>query len=184
MPPHESLKDRSLLQDRSLLPDPQGSLFLLPGTLEFGVRLIDETLCRPPDGPAASCKVPFSHSMIRLRSIHLATFWAHPAGQEPSHVSPMRCQLFMRRCRRFKCFDVPSLGQCHNSKFRNSLSVMHRNEESCNDSPQPLGLWIGGLGTQYPRHLLRPEKLDTFVKHLYDIEIPGSDRCFLWPNGN
>lgn len=57
---------------------------------------------------------------------------------------------------------------------------MHRNEESCNDSSQPLGLWIAGLGSQYPRHLLGPETLDGFVQCLYDVEIPGSDSCFLW----
>ena len=61
---------------------------------------------------------------------------------------------------------------------------MHVNEKSSNASPQPLGLWIVGLGSQYPRHLLGPEKLDSFVGRLYDVEVPGSDRCFLWQNGN
>jgi len=61
---------------------------------------------------------------------------------------------------------------------------MHVNEKSRNASTQPLGLWIVGLGSQYPRHLLGPEKLDSFVKRLYDVEIPGSDVCFFSLDSN
>ena len=39
-------------------------------------------------------------------------------------------------------------------------------------SPVP-GLWIAGIGAQYPPHLLGPEKLDRFAKKFYDIESPG-----------
>jgi hypothetical protein len=51
---------------------------------------------------------------------------------------------------------------------------MHRREDTPMFSSQSLGLWIVGLGTQYPSHLLGPEKLDAFVERFYDVENPGS----------
>jgi hypothetical protein len=39
-------------------------------------------------------------------------------------------------------------------------------------SPVP-GLWITGLGAQYPPYIFGPEKLDQIVKKLYDVENPG-----------
>lgn len=39
-------------------------------------------------------------------------------------------------------------------------------------SPAP-GLWITGLGSQYPPYLLGPENLDRFAKRFYDVENPG-----------
>lgn len=35
------------------------------------------------------------------------------------------------------------------------------------------GLFITGLGVQYPAYLLGPEKLDAFARRFYDIERPG-----------
>ena len=35
------------------------------------------------------------------------------------------------------------------------------------------GLYITGLGSQYPPFLLYPEKLEGFVKKWYDIDSPG-----------
>lgn len=43
---------------------------------------------------------------------------------------------------------------------------------SCGISPAP-GLWITGLGAQYPPYLLTPEKLDRFARRFYDVESPG-----------
>lgn len=87
----------------------------------------------------------------------------------------------MRRCRRYKCYPFSSQWQRHNLEV---FPIMRRNEESGEGSPQQLGLWIVGLGSQYPQHLFGPEKLDAFVKRLYDVEIPGSDRYFPWLIGN
>lgn len=57
------------------------------------MRLVDDRLCRPPDGHAASCKSPNSRNEISLRPIHLAVFQALSASQEHSHVLFASCQL-------------------------------------------------------------------------------------------
>nr|P0DUK2.1 RecName: Full=Type III polyketide synthase pspB; AltName: Full=Soppiline biosynthesis cluster protein B [Penicillium soppii] len=41
-----------------------------------------------------------------------------------------------------------------------------------NHSPPP-GLYITGLGSQYPPYLLGPEKLEEFAARFYDVESPG-----------
>jgi hypothetical protein len=56
---------------------------------------------------------------------------------------------------------------------------MHRWEDTPTFSSPSLGLWIVGLGTQYPSHLLGPEKLDAFVERFYDVDNPGSARYSL-----
>jgi type III polyketide synthase len=40
-------------------------------------------------------------------------------------------------------------------------------------TPPVPGLWITGVGSQYPAYLLGPEKLDEFAKRFYDVEKPG-----------
>lgn len=37
----------------------------------------------------------------------------------------------------------------------------------------PPGLYITGLGSQYPPYLLGPEKLEEFAARFYDVESPG-----------
>lgn len=39
-------------------------------------------------------------------------------------------------------------------------------------SPVP-DIWITGLGTQYPAHLIGPEKLEKFAERFHDVEAPG-----------
>ena len=39
-------------------------------------------------------------------------------------------------------------------------------------SPVP-NLWIAGLGSQYPPHLLGPERLEEIAKRFYDADKPG-----------
>ncbi|CAD0082805.1 unnamed protein product [Aureobasidium vineae] len=39
-----------------------------------------------------------------------------------------------------------------------------------------LGLWITGLGTQYPPHILDSESLDAFAKRFYDVRSSGIKR--------
>ena len=43
---------------------------------------------------------------------------------------------------------------------------------TCGMSPTP-GLWIAGLGAQYPPYLLGPEKLERFARRFHDVESPG-----------
>lgn len=35
------------------------------------------------------------------------------------------------------------------------------------------GLWIVGLGTQFPENLLRPEELELFARKHYDVKSAG-----------
>lgn len=46
-------------------------------------------------------------------------------------------------------------------------------KRSVPDVHQEPGLWIAGLGTQYPRHLLRPESLEAFAERFYDSDNAG-----------
>lgn len=47
-------------------------------------------------------------------------------------------------------------------------------------SPVP-GLWITGIGSQFPPYLGSPETLDTFAKRFYDVESPGCVSCIHLP---
>ena len=40
-------------------------------------------------------------------------------------------------------------------------------------SKETPGLYITGLGSQYPPFLFPPEKLEGFIKRWYDLETPG-----------
>jgi fungal type III polyketide synthase len=54
--------------------------------------------------------------------------------------------------------------------FLGSPNGNSQDEKRWTSSP---GLWITGLGAQYPPYLLGPEKLDRMAKKFYDIESPG-----------
>lgn len=52
------------------------------------------------------------------------------------------------------------------------------NGTSDTDKTPPVpGLWITGIGSQYPPYLVGPDALDKFAKRFYDVEKPG---CVIW----
>lgn len=55
-----------------------------------------------------------------------------------------------------------------------SLNVdsLDKVEASTSTAPVP-GLWITGIGSACPPHVLRSETLEAFAKKFYDIEKPG-----------
>ncbi|KAL8863090.1 MAG: hypothetical protein Q9178_000464 [Gyalolechia marmorata] len=44
------------------------------------------------------------------------------------------------------------------------------------ESPKPPGLWLTGVGTQYPPYLSTIDKFETYVKRFYDSEIRGDKK--------
>ncbi|KAI3391560.1 hypothetical protein diail_7154 [Diaporthe ilicicola] len=55
-----------------------------------------------------------------------------------------------------------------------SLNTGDANRAGNNTSTAPFpGLWITGIGTQYPPYSLGPEKLEKFANRFHDVEKPG-----------
>lgn len=89
-----------------------------------------------------------------------------------------------RLLKHYFCGHIYLDGSDHGSALKSlDLSLtMNRREDTPTFSSRSLGLWILGLGTQYPSHLLGPEKLDAFVKRFHDVENPGCARYSLRPD--
>ena len=73
-------------------------------------------------------------------------------------------------------YRVPLVGPRMDIKNDYAVTV----KEDVSTTPVPVtqfketpGLYITGLGSQYPPFLFPPEKLEGFIKRWYDLETPG-----------
>ena len=54
-----------------------------------------------------------------------------------------------------------------------SQEILSNGPDSSTPSNDTLGLYITGLGSQYPPFLLRPENMEGLIKKWFESETPG-----------
>jgi fungal type III polyketide synthase len=53
------------------------------------------------------------------------------------------------------------------------MAIMNGNGNGTHEPYGQSGLWITGLGHQYPAYLCGPERLEELATRFYDVERPG-----------
>ena len=76
----------------------------------------------------------------------------------------------------FDSYRVPQVGAKMDIKtnvIATAREVLSTSPDSCTPPKDTPGLYITGLGSQYPPFLLRPEKMEGLIKKWFDSECPG-----------
>ena len=76
----------------------------------------------------------------------------------------------------FDSYRAPLVGSKMDFKtdvIATAREVLSTSPDSCTPSKDTPGLYITGLGSQYPPFLLRPEKMEGLIKKWFDSETPG-----------